>query len=262
MSVKNLIIVGSFRSGTSALVEILNKCKEVLITDESWYFSNTKEGTSEFEAKVLRLLNNKLLPEERPILTKDKVANLNNVLKKTSDKTSFKDLLLQHNPNIKLFGDKFPEYIFNLEQINIDHKPKVIMCIRDPRDVIGSQILNYQRLMKQFNSVHQHWWAKATIQECIEMTPSWFDFVSEWKRVKEHKLTYYELNYNALVKNPAMESTRLSIFLNVCPVTLYKSFCRTFRPTNHLKWKQVCPDIDKQLPDSWKNLMREYGFII
>ncbi|MFH1656470.1 MAG: sulfotransferase, partial [Candidatus Nealsonbacteria bacterium] len=115
MNTKNKIffIIGNPRSGTNALAEILNT-------------ANNAQVFIEQEPKLRissRLHYESVLPFPKEFIYKSKI----NKIKETID-------------NKKIYGDKNPNYLLFIEELNCLWQPKFIFVYRDGRDVVRSLI--------------------------------------------------------------------------------------------------------------------------
>jgi len=263
---KHSIMCGSFRSGTSICSIIVSKHSEVIYTDELWTYKNTVTVNKKIEK-----LNNRF-PNlvGRPFINKQTLGNgyqnFLNEWKKSKVKNS-NDLiqrLLKHSDkdNIKIVGDKVPEYVFNLLTLDKSlNKPKFIMCIRDGRDVIQSQISRYNYFMKLQGHTRPHFWTHSTVEDCISDWRSWFSYMSAWDTNKKN-LDYYEIYYPKLVKNPEIVGSELAEFLGVNKEEMSKLFKETINPKKHEAWKKDFPELNSKLPEKWKEMLLKYGFEI
>jgi hypothetical protein len=265
-SVRDLIICGCYRSGTTALAEVLSYHPQLVVTNEMWYYY-TDHRIDGFNEKLKRLYDLSLKSNKRHFITDGSLTdNYNDFLKTIIsqypriNKNYFKNLLIQYSGKKPLYyGDKLPEYTFYINEFNkVYNKPKFIMCIRDPRDVMCSQLRRYKQLTAKFGSKKQHWWANATIKECINMNRNWYKYIQEWDSVKG-RVDSYEVRYHNIIKDINKEARGLADFLGISYEPLKKVWLSKFNPSINNEWKRTYPNINKQLPTKWLKLMEQYG---
>ena len=261
---KYSIMCGSFRSGTSICSIILSKHSEILYTDELWAY----RSPSVINNKIKRLNDRYPNLVGRPYIQEELLGNnYDSFLQEWRVKpiTSTVDLtnrLLKYTPktNVKIYGDKLPEYIFDLEILqNILDKPKVLTCIRDGRDVIQSQIFRYNYYMKMQGTVGNHFWCHKTVNECISAQRTWLSYMKKWREIK-NKIDYYEINYNELISNPEKVGLEIAKFLEVNEKEMKNIFKENIHSKRKNIWKEYLPNINDKLPQEWKSMLKEYGF--
>jgi len=287
MKSKMLLICGCYRSGTTIMGLMLNAHSEIIVTDELQTYraySNTDRNLNGFYYRLNMLLGRHSLKAsgirdnvlgENIKFFRDEVERMNNNI--TYDKLielferySIKDFIY--------YGDKHPGYIFDLDNFSknfIDFSNiRIIYLLRDPRDVIESQLRMFD-VKKKPNSLYpdgltdkevrlHHKWCKKSIDECFNSNYyTWLDVVNEWERVKPLLLPsrFIEIYYRDLVCNLENEAIKIANFLDINKEEIVKIFNKLFKPVRHEAWKIRLPNINNQLPDSWKIAMEKYGFI-
>lgn len=272
---KKLIICGSYRSGTTALATILNKHSEIICLNEAGIFNNEwKERIGNLRnaytiwkkrKRIWQSFGLKRIPYD---LEADFKFNHNlgetleeilgdelDVLLTNIDKITYEELikLLISRKNAKYIGDKLPEYVFLLPRI-VNINTKIICCIRDPRDVITSQIRNYwDRISTGFNITHHHW-CRPDVKSCIEKYPNWYDYMKMWIDVRKRLPSYYEFNYTRAANEKSTVFSELAEYLEVNKREMLE-LSENWKPYNHMEWKRHFEDL--QIPDSWKELMKK-----
>jgi hypothetical protein len=265
--IDNIVIAGCFRSGTTAMARILSMHPELFITGELITFnSNQGHITNKFQQ----------IKNEYPHIGKcvfeptlgNKYEEFIKRLVPGQDRWKILQMIYDMSgKQCKYYGDKVPEYVFSLFRLNKTlNKPKVVFCIRDPRDVIDSQLRAYKGLLARHNNnvppvIRRNWWAKERIEDCIYMPAherNWLQFMTTWESVKD-KLDYIEVNYTHLVNNKK-KPIDIANFLGVDGDAMQEVFGSVFNPVRHENWKKQIPQIDSILPGNWKAMMRRYGF--
>lgn len=265
-----IIIAGCFRSGTTAMARILSMHPELFITGELITFTGN-------DAHVARKFQQ--VKEEYPHIGScifeptlgKRYGEFIEKLDPTKDRYETLQMIYEMSgKHCKYYGDKMPEYVFSLYHLNETlEKPKVIFCIRDPRDVIESQLRSYRGLLERHNNNippvirRNWWWAKKSIEDCIYMPPherNWLQFMTTWESVKD-KMDCLEVNYTDSVKDK-QAPVRIAKFLGVDSDAVQDIFETTFNPIRHENWKKKIPEVNKLLPSSWTDMMQKYGFAL
>jgi hypothetical protein len=265
-NIKHLVICGSYRAGTTITARMLSMHSELLITNELCYY-HSNAANHIFNKKIKKVYDNYPNIGKKSCITKNILEEnyksfLDNIMKKYPNikrEKFLKSLLEYSNKKAKYYGDKLPEYVKELKRLNQEFtKIKVIMCIRDPRDVICSQIRRYEKLN---GKVGVHWWARPTVDECIKMKGSWLSYLEAWNSIKE-QVDSYELQYNKVVKDKKKEAERVSSFLGINSKETKAIFTKYFKPVRHQEWIKRFPNINDKLPSKWRSIMKEYGMDI
>lgn len=268
---RNLLICGCYRSGTTFSTRTLSQHPEIFLTDELWYFHNTPNKVRHFTKKLRKAHDQFPNLSHRPVVPRHLLGDnykkfLEDLCSTTGEisKQKYRSIALKYcvKKEIKYFGDKLPEYVIFLSGIHKVYQPKVIVCIRDPRDIFCSQMRRYEWCMPRYNGkVHTHWWAKKCVEDCITMKRSWLEFNNYWQKYKKEikELEYYELYYDNLVNNLEQEAKNIAKFLNINEKSMLEIFIKNFKPYNHQEWKIEIPDVNSKLPKEWRNLMYKYN---
>ena len=267
MNFEHLIIGGCYRSGTSIVTVMLAKHSQVLLTNELWNYRSLDVVNTK-----LQNLSNKYpyIGDNTSTIARDTLGdNFRGFLdsfdrdKITSIYDLYSRLIKFSNKYPRYCGDKVPEYILDIENITkIYSNSRLIVCIRDGRDVIESQIKRYKYFMDINGTVRNHWWTKRTIEDCINDTGrNWLHYMNVWDITKKNlKVPYYELFYKNLILNPEDEAERLSKFLNIEELELFKIFKSNINSDTYNSWKYTIPNINSKLPSAWKQMLKKYGF--
>lgn len=257
---------GSFRSGTSICSILLSKHSEIIYTDELWTYRNPiiiNKKIDKLDKRYPKLIGRPFIPVS---VLQDNYKNFldewkNNPIKSGTDLVN---RLLKYSPRInsKIYGDKLPEYVFDLELLNkLLKRPKVLMCIRDGRDVIQSQIFRYNYFMKLHGKIGNHFWCHSTVEECIHDWRNWLRYMIAWDSIKD-KIDHYEIYYNRLIQEPEKVAKEVAEFLNVNSEEMIKIFQKNIHAKRKNIWKKYHPNMNEKLPESWKQMLEKYGFEI
>jgi len=268
MGYNHLVIAGSFRSGTTILTTTLAEHSQLLLANELWSYRKM----SAVNAKIDRLR------EVYP-----KIGGSKSTIAKTTLGDNFEKFLAYHKLNPmtgvndlydklsrftdktpKLVGDKLPEYLFDLGRLNSElSKPKVLICIRDGRDVLESQTKRFKLYTQLYGSPGNHWWAKETVEECIALKVNWLSFMEAWEKAKStYDLDYHEVYFKNLVLDLESEVRKIAEFLDIEFIELIELFERNFKTDTYKVWKEALPGINAKLPQSWKDMLIKHGFDI
>jgi hypothetical protein len=260
---KYLLITGSFRSGTSMLAQILNEHSQVVIANESFFFYDKKE----LDIKLQMAIENKIesgevgpgwLLEKMP-----KYKEFIEVCKQNMplNHEQFMNLHIKYSEKRPIYyGDKLPEYVFHLKKIVKKWRPKIIFCLRDPRDVTLSQLKNYKKLMEKYGRIGNHWWAKPNI-DAVFKDKNWYDYVSTWDKLKRKlKIEYYEFRYETFLTKTELVVEEIAQFLGIRKDELSEIATKIVNRDNLFSNKDLWIDIDSRLPKKWLKMMAKYGY--
>ena len=213
-----MIIGGHPRSGTSLLYDICFSHPDILIT----YEFRSYIGLGRWPRKYLQLLKpyntrKPLLGRRKQKTLPDKISCMafdsqyrNEFRKIRARRIKPQDILDTYRkllPSAKVYGDKYPRYVFKLQKLSkIDHLRRVIIY-RDPRDVIQSTLRRVntdwkeKKFAENFNTAEKaaHHWVNA-----IEMMEKYSD-------------TIHVVQYEQLVRQPETVITDLAKYLGVDP---------------------------------------------
>ncbi|MFX0084289.1 MAG: sulfotransferase [Candidatus Hodarchaeota archaeon] len=267
---KNIIICGTYRSGTTIIAKCLNEHPNLLVTNELFTYDKQNNNTFYNKFKIMRkeypyvgeCIFNSTLKDKRKLFL-DKV-----LTDKKLSKKEIIDILVKYSgKDVIYYADKLPDYTFHLRRlISIMKDVKIVFCVRDARAVIESQIRNYYHKQKYDNlSIEEiilhHGWCKKNIDDCINMKESWLTYMKEWEDIKRtHNITYLEIYYRDLVSNKTKEAIRIANFLKIDSKPLIQIFNQQFNPVNYNIWKNNIRNIDKKLPREWKKMLIKYGY--
>ena len=223
--VKEIIITGSPRTGTSALCSLLYHSAGVMIANELSAYHRNKKALSD----ALSVPNPHL---ERALRLKDwSIEDLTNYLS-----GDFED------KNIKLFGDKNPDYCCNtfLPQYLSESYPnfKYIFCYRNPCATVASFLMR----SKKENNPNAAWYAETAeeaLDVLIKYTLNWATLLHP--NVENKKIIIYE-DHCEDVSNLIQE---LNEFLGIT-LDIHKPE-RLYYPVNIDTWKRYLSPVDIEM---------------
>jgi hypothetical protein len=173
------------------------------------------------------------------------------------------------SPEVTYVGEKLPAYFpkdprccHEIPKIKqrlhkIGGAPKVICCVRDGRDVMCSQISRWQVMPPKRRNKFK--WPQPNIKACLDSSSGWLPYMESWERCK-NKMDSYEINYDRMIEDPAGEGEKIADFLGVERSTMAEIYKNGFNPPRHHRWKSMIPDVNKQLPKNFLDMLGKYGF--
>jgi sulfotransferase family protein len=240
---KKIIITGFARSGTTALCDLLNIDGRLFITNECHQFL-PPHGQSQFInlnwAETVRRL--------RGLMTRHDVSAkfLLNVL----ERDRFVEYIDEQTADSVIYtGDKTPRpYLYNLQEVILNagkHSKdvKVLLCVRDGRDVITSAFWGERAYPKQFSLVEE--WATSM----INIKPAISELSSIIKLVK----------YEDAVSNPEKTVEEISEFLGLSSTLNIEG--HEYRPTHIGQWTKKFPAFKDYLPGVLREALTLYGYL-
>jgi hypothetical protein len=216
----NLIVAGHQRSGTSLVRRICDQHPEISLTLE---FANYLPMGRPYPSYMNRMLRRLWQVRARPgILPSGKqpsrwvrsnvffvryLLNLRPSLVEPVGPQAIEAALSSLLPNARFVGDKYPDYLFELETFLGHPNLKWIVIYRDARDVASSTLIMTRGA-----------WQGAHFAQKMN-TPA--KVAERWNRaiaiMESHKQAVLALRYEDLVSRPREELTRLGSWLDVDP---------------------------------------------
>jgi Flp pilus assembly protein TadD len=185
------LLGGAMRSGTTLIEQILGAHPEILVFDESMTSLN------------------ELLGPLRPELTLNSLNDLTAAGRSQLTGRYFKSLLreTEENPGARLLLDKNPSTTAWLHVwLRLFPQSKVIIALRDPRDVIIS--CYFQNFPKE--------WAIASFSSLERTAKFYSDCMEVWLRMRElGGFDWIETRYEDVVVNLEAEGRRVTNFLGL-----------------------------------------------
>ncbi len=209
-----LLIGGCPRSGTSALFQLLNQAPEVYISSEENLIKLEDKlrdtlGTRERRSEISRGRNRDL--SKRETLTLDLLNNYAFSVDCVWDLIAFTyrwhHAQKHAQAELKLWGDKFPNYFRHLERILSIDTARYIHITRNPLDVINSMIRRTTMAEQG-----RDWWKAITNKD--EMIARWAEAHSIVCHYESNARVLH-LHYEELIFNSQATLQRLEDFLCV-----------------------------------------------
>ena len=213
-----VIIGGHPRSGTTLLNHLCNSHPDITTTFEFKSFA----GIQSRSKRYLRLLSD---PEKiKPILQqpnihlqKNRQASEDFYIKFTQSIPTLRNPVIQFAdvysayryalPDVRVFGDKYPGYVFMLDKFaNIPELRKVIIY-RDPRDVAISTL----------EKAHNEWKGKSFGRKLNTADKVAVNWVKAIEAMEKHAGSIHIIRYEELIRDPQSILSTLGVYLGVDP---------------------------------------------
>lgn len=273
-----LIVTGCPRSGTTALQYVLNKHRHNFVLNEFavyWPGLHSKAtqqlkdqifGYSDFAPHYVDRPY-KLADDDTASLIykcggREAIVKLYGFLKGRSPKEIadglFRAAVTNSRQELSVYGDKQPMASMHLgfkvlRFIESQYpKAKVIVCIRDGRDVIASQVRNYK-------AGGRHHWMTDDIGQAQKM---WLDQMKQWEAVSPSlSLKRWEIRYEQFCASPPSTMAMLeeALGFKYSPEEKAQAI-EFFRPTHQGAWREELPDLENYLSEDFKQCLSRWSY--
>lgn len=215
-NVKLVFIVGSSRSGTTLLRNVLEKHPFIAATPELKFFNRilaSKKRIGELDSSTARAAFQKHVMKKLPACLEDRgyQYNIPKITEELLCVDNYKDYFLNlavkvvHKNNYEILVEKTPVNVFFLKIIfNYFPDAKIIHMLRDGRDVCASMIKRWDA-----DLIHQVAYWDAAV--------SAYDYFLR-KNPDKHK-QMLQIKYEAFVENPKKYLEDIFTFLNIDQLT-------------------------------------------
>ena len=258
----NIIICGSGRSGTTLMVNLLNAHPDILATNELNTFGNLDNTYSKLSNENSGVYNFIALHKSIDrIKMAEKVRTMGNDLSPMDVLTLFDEYV---KVPYKIYCDKNPGYSTHMNEVmkKAGRNSKVIVCLRDPRDVICSQVkytqMKPEERPRSWNGNLPGWTADS-VDSAIK-SRYWMNYMEPldtWINANPQlSSNIYLLKYSDLVCNHLRVMNDLSVFLGL-PNLKQVLEKVTIDTRGYDQWKTMFPDI--KLPNDIISMMNKYG---
>lgn len=234
---KKIIITGCPRTGSTALVYLLNACRNAFITNE---FATFHYDDVSFDDTI----KDNFIVNECKNFTKDKHWDLQDI-------SNYREGL-DHNLNFKLFGDKRPDYcecFASMDHLINNHQDAYfIFTHRHPCAIALSCI---QRSSKEPNS-KASWYARdveTASNIIVRHTNNWLSAM--YPNVRNKLI----VNYDFFIQHPKKLVNKLELYLGTkLNIDNPKDF---YAHKNPFAYKQLMSDWQKKAVNSRFNILKE-----
>ena len=258
-----LIITGPPRTGTTALSAGLSLHPTICIVNEvclyhpenwaGWRLSKLPDGYF-WKSHVDHVWPSKCPSREQTMGTIDRHMNNAEVrswLFGTTEKRIGRPL--------SIYGDNMPgAYLKHLGAIaELYPKAKILVTIRDGRDVVASQVRHYHNSDRPIENQD---WRAATVEEA---SPLWLRYMKTWERWRSEIAVdrWMEVRYEEATSDP---SSMVRAILELMGVEYVESefaeFFSFYRPVHVGTWRQTLPNLERELSDEFKEMLDRWGY--
>jgi hypothetical protein len=206
-----LLIGGHARSGTSVLRAVCNRHPEMRVTSEVGSFLPT---ISSYRAHCIHVLKRLLANKYSFSSSHHNVSFVRLYLftayrfrQQVLDSRAIEAVLRSIYPQAKIVGDKWPDYVFQLEKLAAIDGLRIVIIYRDCRDVVSSTLIKARTdwrgrpFAKQVNSPEK-------------IAARWVRAIESMER---HREQLHVIRYENLVQHPQGELEALGRWLDVDP---------------------------------------------
>ncbi|MGA2820178.1 MAG: sulfotransferase [Anaerolineales bacterium] len=214
-----LVIAGHARSGTTLLAQLFNLHPEIQVTIEFQNFRALNVGYLEhvralrknwyYRAYVGR--TGREVPLRAKLPSAAFLAQyLLGLLPNAGGPIGVREVervLHAIFPQARIVGDKYPRYIFRLDDLAREPGLQILVIYRDARDVVSSTL-------KQVRTVWRNRPLWKDVHTAAQVAQDWVRAIQAMER---HRAQAYCIRYEDLVRNPDRELSALGEWLGVDP---------------------------------------------
>ncbi len=233
-----VIVCGHPRSGTTLLTRLVNSHPDITLT----YELRTFLGVGKPLREHLQLLRERNLGRLPPVRVRgahrrwpSRVSSLvflaryalclTLLRREVIDLGSMRHVLRGIFPSAKVVGDKYPQYVFRLDQLTSEPGLLIVVIYRDARDVVRSTIEQANRSWRRTSGRER----RSTTESAAG---SWVTAIECMERNREH---LHVIRYETLVEDPGACLDSLGAYLGVDPRGFRAGFVRQDRVGKHKK---------------------------
>jgi len=254
-----LLITGCARTGTSALARALSSHDGICIFNEYHLYYH-----SEDDFNIWHRIHGMI--EENP--PPDKVSSDTATLKSrlvedlplpTSCQTTRNWLFDQVQNPLEIYGDKMPfKYLDSMHEV-VENFPgvKFLVTVRDGRDVVASQIRQYNNAVKNGN-IPSHW-MKPSVEEAEYL---WLRSARAWLKLRSNPpAPCLELRYEQAARSPVTLPKKICGFVGIAYREKdFRKFIEQYRPVNIDTWRDELENIEERLSGDFLDALGQLGY--
>lgn len=234
---KKIIITGCPRTGSTALVYLLNQSKDVLVTNELAVFHYSDQAFN-------KTINNEFMVNEAIRSAGDKNWNINDII-------NLRNGLIE-NTNFKFMGDKRPDYCYGFDSMNFlieNHQDAYFIFTNRHPCATAHSFLKRSRIEKDTSA---DWYAldyETAADTIVSRTNNWVNIL--YPNVKNKLI----VNYDDFVEKPANLVQLLENFLGD---SLYiKQPEKTYCNKNYFEYELQMSEGQKNIVNYKFRIMKE-----
>jgi hypothetical protein len=206
-----VIIGGHQRSGTTILRGMCNRHPKVALTLEFANFRDLGRGYFGYRARLEHRWQTvqKENPRDWQDVTFSKVyrRRLRYYLGRRIDADAIGSIMQRLFPHATVVGDKYPDYVFMLDDLAHDDQLKRIIIYRDCRDVVSSALAKARTDWKPYAFAKKFDTAEKVARR----------WVTAIELMERHKDRVFVIRYEDFVATPLQTAQRLGEYLGVEP---------------------------------------------
>ena len=158
-----------------------------------------------------------------------------------------------------VYGDKMPIMQSHNVASIVARWPKarIVMCIRDGRDFIASSMRHHDL------EGPAHPWICPTPNAAQHI---WLDVMRTWSEQKpllaRDGTRYIELRYEEAMQNPQAALRNVAQFAGLNPTDeQVMHAAQDYKPTNLGYWRDRIPDVENQINEEMRDMLRRWGYM-
>jgi hypothetical protein len=206
-----LLIGGHARSGTSLLREVCDRHPQIRVTSEMGSFLPTNSSYRAHYNHVLRrLLANRYSfssSHHNVLFVTRYMFMVYRFCQQPIDCQAIEAVLRRIYPRATIVGDKWPDYVFQLEKLSTVDGLRLLIIYRDCRDVVSSTL----------KKARTDWRGRPFAKQVNSPEKIAVRWVRAIEAMERHQERLHLIRYEDLVRSPLGELQRLAKWLNVDP---------------------------------------------
>lgn len=210
-----LIIAGHPRSGTTLLARLCDQHPDIRVTKEFREFRSINVGYAEhvrslrknwYRHQIVgrRTLRNRLASG---VFLAEYLLRLLPLARGQIGVKEVEGVLHSMFPQARIVGDKYPRYVFQLDNLVQESGLQIVVIYRDCRDVTSSTLRMTRTIWRNRSWIQN-------IDSAPKVSARW---VSAIEMMQKHRSIAYCIRYESLVQNPGKELNALANWLGVDP---------------------------------------------
>jgi len=250
-----LIITGCPRTGTSALAQCLSRHAAMCVLPEACLYDLDDDYLASRRSIVWDQLPFAVDGSLRAAIDALPPGTLTN----SEMRRALFDALGQIKP-LQVYGDKLPQrYLDQMESLcRRFPRARVIVTLRDGRDVVASQIRWYRERLRVSEQVE--WWMRPSVASAERV---WLNCMRRWERLRDRIATdrWLEVDYTRATAQPEAMLEDVCRFLRVpFDREMFRDGLEHYQAVHVGQWQLELPDIDNQVSNVFRGMLRRFGY--